>query len=36
MQAPRPPLPGWSRIFLHACVVLAFLVLTRTVDALWL
>ena len=33
MQAPRPPLPGWSRFLLHACVVLAFLVVTGTADA---
>ena len=33
MQSPRPPLPGWSRFILHACVVLAFLVVTGTADA---
>ena len=33
MQAPRPRLPGWSRILLHICVVLAFLVVTGTASA---
>ena len=33
MQSPRPPLPGWSRFVLHACVVLAFLIVTGTADA---
>ena len=33
MQSPRPPLPSWSRFVLHACVVLAFLIVTGTADA---
>ena len=34
MQSPRPPLPSWSRFVLHACVVLAFLIVTGTAS--WL
>ena len=33
MPSPRPPLPSWSRFVLHACVVLAFLIVTGTADA---
>ena len=33
MQSPRPPLPSWSRFILHACVVLAFLIVTGTASA---
>ena len=33
MQSLRPPLPGWSRFVLHACVVFAFLLVTGTADA---
>ena len=33
MPSPRPPLPSWSRFILHACVVLAFLIVTGTASA---
>ncbi len=33
MNEPRPPLPRWTRVLLHASVVLAFLFLTSAADA---